>query len=103
MGGQTDFSFASRTCPKLHHYHVLCAKLFVKANICITVHYCNKRENIRAESGLTPSTLGKISADDSLKYFFYFSQETGFDISDIPNPGKIKILSFFFFFFFFAC
>ena len=27
------------------------------------------------------STLSKFSAEDTLKYFSYFSQETGFDIS----------------------
>ena len=32
------------------------------------------------------STLGKISADDSLKYFSYFFQKTGYDISCKLSP-----------------
>ena len=37
-------------------------------------------ENILS-SILKISTLGKISADDILKYLLYFSQKTGFDMS----------------------
>ena len=35
-------------------------------------------------------TLGKISADDILKTYSYFSQETGFDIS-YQNLFSVKI------------
>ena len=33
------------------------------------------------DAPLILSMLGKISADDNLKYFSYFSQQMGFDIS----------------------
>ena len=46
------------------------------------------------------SCLGKLSADGILKYFSYFSQKTGLDISDkfskISNPvfwENISLLS----------
>ena len=45
---------------------------------------------IVAGSLLLLSTLGKILADDILKYFCYFSQKTGFDMNgQILFSGKI--------------
>ena len=38
---------------------------------------------------LAHSHLGKNSADDFLKYFSYFSQKTGFDISCKLSPMEI--------------
>ena len=38
--------------------------------------------------GLMLSTLGKFSADDIFKYFSYFSQKTGYDISCKLSPKE---------------
>ena len=51
-----------------------------------------------ADLSLTPSNQGKTSVEDILKYFSYFFQETGFDISckwspilhEMPNTVSVK-------------
>ena len=50
-------------------------------------------ENILS-SILKISTLGKISADDILKYLLYFSQKTGFDMSCKLSPMETICMKF---------